>query len=260
MKFRVLSLSCFFLFASTQVFAEELLAQIYPIENVRKIVVGGGAHIEIRQGNSESLRAEATQDVLERVSVDLSGDRLTLKVKHARMGFFDWFNGNDEQIKFVVEVKELSDLELGGAAQASIGELRGSGLKLDLHGASRAEIDQLDFDVVKVNLSGAGHIRVTSLTAQQLYAEVSGAAQMAIDGSGTLDEAHLEVSGASKYFAKGLTTTDAWVHASGASHMEIRVTETLDANASGASSINYFGNPRVKHDSSGASRIHSQGE
>lgn len=260
MKIRALVLSFICAVTPAAAFAEQLLAQIYPIENVREIVVGGGAMIEIRQGDSESLRAEATKEILERVSVDLSGHRLTLRVKDNKGGFFNWFNHNNDKVKFIVQIKQLALLELSGAAQAQIDQLRGSSLNLNSYGASRADIGQLHIQNLNVDLSGAGRLSIGEIHGQQMKAGISGAAQIEVSGAGALNELRIDVSGASKFFAKGLQTTNAWAHASGASHIDLRVSEFLEAHASGASHINYFGNPQTKHHSSGASRIHSQGE
>lgn len=245
---------------ATNALAEQLLAQTYPIQNIREIFVGGGAKIEIIQGETESLRAEARKEVLERISVDATGERLTLKVKDKNGGFFNWFNQNNDKVKFIVQVKELTHLELGGAAQAQIGQLRGASLSLNSHGASHADISQLHISDLRIDLSGAGRLKIREIHGEQMKAGVSGAAQMEVTGAGSLTELRIDVSGASKYFAKAVATNKAWVHASGASHAELRVSEFLEAHASGASHINYFGSPRTKNHSSGASRINSHGD
>lgn len=255
MNIRRLILTGICVFLPASAFAETLLANVYPIENVREIIVSGGASLELRQGDTETLRAEATQEDLEYVSVDLSGSRLTLKIKDKRKGFFDWFGGDYGKVKFIVQIKDLSKLELSGAAHGTIGNLRTNNLTLNLHGASHAELDQLHVADLTVDISGAGRIKVNEIHAQQLDAIISGAARMAVEGAGQVNDLRLDVSGASKYFGRGLASVNARARASGASHIEVRVSETLDANASGASHIGYYGNPRVKQDSSGASRI-----
>lgn len=255
MNIRHLFSICICVFLPATAFAETMLANVYPIENVREIVVSGGASLELRQGNSETLRAEATQEDLEYVSVDLSGTRLTLKMKSKRKGFFDWFGSDYGKVKFIVQIKDLSKLELSGAAHGEIGNLRANNLTLNLYGASRANIGQLRVADLTVDISGAGRVKVNEIHAQQVDANISGAAQMELEGAGEVNDLRLDVSGASKYFGRELASVNARARASGASHIEVRVSETLDANASGASHISYYGNPRVKQDSSGASRI-----
>jgi hypothetical protein len=260
MTIRYLSLTFCCLLFSLNALAEELLAHTYPIENVREVILSGGGTLELRQGDTETLRAEATKETLERVSVDLSGTRLTLKLKGNRKSWFDWMGKNRGDVKFIVQVKDLSKLELSGAAYGNIGKLQTTALTLNLHGAARADLGELRVSDLTVDVSGAGRMKVSEIYAQHLRANVSGAAQMEIAGAGSVDEMRLDVSGASKFFGKGVASVNAHASASGASHIELRASESLEAHASGASHINYFGNPRTKHHSSGASRIHSQGD
>ena len=74
-------------------------------------------------------------------------------------------------------------------------------------------------------------------------------------GIGTVDDLSLEVSGASDAKLYGLVSKGAVVHASGASHAQLNVTEMLKAQSNGASNIDYKGNPNVKETTSGASSI-----
>jgi predicted porin len=66
----------------------------------------------------------------------------------------------------------------------------------------------------------------------------------------------VEVSGASKIDAESLKSKTATVDASGASKVTLFVTERLNSDASGASKIEYSGNPaNVEKKTSGASSV-----
>lgn len=136
MTIRTFSLLLVCLLVPTAAFAEPLLANTYPINKVREIVVGGGAELEIHQGGTESLRAEATQDILDRIKVDVTGARMTLKVERKEGGFFSWFGGSNEKIKYIVQVKDLAQLELSGGTYAYMEILEGASLKLSLSGVA----------------------------------------------------------------------------------------------------------------------------
>jgi hypothetical protein len=65
-----------------------------------------------------------------------------------------------------------------------------------------------------------------------------------------------EGSGASQIEAESLEVEQADIQMSGAAHAEIKVTESLNAKSSGASSIVYSGNPtRVEKQTTGAGKI-----
>jgi hypothetical protein len=260
MKPLALILACLFTLTPHSALAEPLLAHTYPIENVRDIRVGGGASVEIRQGDSESLRAEAVKEVLDRVSVDLSGARLTLGIKSGSGGgWFKWFNNQHDQVKFIIQIKDLSRLELGGATSATISDLKVGDLRLHLNGSSRAEMARIQGADFKVDLSGAGHLTIAEFNGNSIEADLSGASQMQIK-SGAADTLRVDVSGASQYYSRNVGNQTARAHASGASHIEVRVSDFIDAKASGASHINIYGNPRSDRHSSGASHINVHNE
>lgn len=260
MSIRIFSLALICLLAPIGSLAEPLLANTYPIKNVRKIVVGGGAMLELQQGDTEALRAEATEDILARVTVDVTGERMTLGVKRKEGGLFSWFGDNNEKVKFIVQVKDLAQLELNGGAHAHIGDLQGASLKFYLSGGGHVEIGQLQADKVVFDLSGAARIKTGEIYAQNLEANLSGASRVEISGPGKVDNLRVDLSGASNYESKTLTSANAFARASGASHIELRVSDSLEAHASGASHINYYGKPRVQQHPSGASAISSRND
>jgi hypothetical protein len=74
--------------------------------------------------------------------------------------------------------------------------------------------------------------------------------------SGKVDDLSVDISGASDAKLFDLFAKGAIVNASGASSANINVSELLKADATGASDINYKGNPRVQESrNSGASSI-----
>ena len=86
--------------------------------------------------------------------------------------------------------------------------------------------------------------------------DIDGSGASSIELTGNVDDLAVEVSGASDAKLYNLTAKGAILRASGASSIGVTVTEILRANSSGASDINYKGNPNVKEsNTSGASNI-----
>ncbi len=257
MKIRSLLVICICLLAPISAAAEELLSQSYAIENIRYLQVAGGAKIEVRQGATETLRAEATAEVLERVTVDVKGERLILGVESKKGGWFNWFGNSDDEVKFVVQLNELSGLQLSGAVDAEIAEFRGNKLKLDASGASHIRFNGLAYEQLVLELSGASHLVTNIISLDTLKLSGSGASKIELKGEDALRELDLDLSGASKYLGRGLDAEQARIEASGASNIEIGRVESLEIYASGASNVRYAGRPRIKQQTSGASNINS---
>lgn len=123
-----------------------------------------------------------------------------------------------------------------------------------LSGAARAEISGFDFNHdIDFRLSGASRASGTIKTGG-LSANVSGASRLVIEGDG--DGLDINASGASKVELGDFTSQDADLTVSGASHVTVNLSGTLDANISGASTLRYHGNPTMgKISTSGASTI-----
>jgi hypothetical protein len=114
----------------------------------------------------------------------------------------------------------------------------------------RISLPQLD----ELNISGATTANVSGVKSEQFELKLSGASKINIEGeAGALK---VDLSGASKLDAENFRVAKADVEVSGASKANLFVSETLNADASGASKINYSGNPQtVTKDVSGASKI-----
>lgn len=258
MKIRsLLVVCCICLMAPLSAVAEQLLSQSYAIENIRYIEVGHAAKIEVQQGDAESLRAEGTADELERVTVDVKGERLILGIKNKKKGWFNWFGNNDDEIKFVVKVTELSGLQLSGAVHAKIGRLQGKSLELNTSGASHVRFEGLDYEQLSLELSGASHLVTEVISLQTLRLSGSDASKIEVNGDVKLEELDINLSGASKYSGRSLAAEQAKINASGASNIDIGAIESLEVEASGASNVRFGGRPQIKQKTSGVSNINS---
>ena len=90
-----------------------------------------------------------------------------------------------------------------------------------------------------------------------LTVDVSGGPPWPCPASGK--NLRVTASGASTADLRDFAVNDASVEASGASRIEVNAAGTLDAKASGASTVHYTGNPTLgRIDESGASSVSSQ--
>ncbi|HEY0049331.1 MAG TPA: head GIN domain-containing protein [Pyrinomonadaceae bacterium] len=104
------------------------------------------------------------------------------------------------------------------------------------------------------DVSGASTGSLTNIKNETLSLDASGASKIKIDGEAR--ELIVDLSGASRLDAENLRAEDVTVDASGASSASVVALNDLNADASGASTIRYTGEPKnVKKNSSGASSV-----
>lgn len=236
--------------------ADELVAKTFPVKDFTEVILGGDAIVDVTQDGTEYLRVEASPEVMERVKVDLSGKRLTLGVKH-KGGMFGWFQSHEDQVHFILRVKQLTYMELSGAARGRFGDFQSEKFKLEASGAAGAEFAAVNVGVLGIGLSGASNLAMSKVNSQKLDFDLSGASNLEIKQISNANDVKVDVSGASNLHARHLSAQNAVLDASGASHIEISVVEKLNAEASGASGIDYYGNPKAQTDASGASHVNA---
>lgn len=236
----------------------EMVAKVYPVKDFSEFVSGGNTHIEITQSDKEYLRVEADAEVMQRVKVDQTGKRVSVWLKSGKGGVFSWFGQGSEPVKVILGVKQLTLLDISGGAQAKVAELQGRDFEFKARGAANVDFTRLTMDRVRMNLSGAGNARIALVTTREQRYDISGASNVEIKKGSHSDRLVVGASGASNFRGKALTARQAELNASGASHIKATVTETLVADASGASSVDYYGNPRAKTKATGASHINAK--
>lgn len=236
----------------------ETIAKEYPVKDFSELVVSGETELEVSQTGKEYLRIEADAEVMEHVKVDQSGKRVSIWAKR-NGNFFSWFGDHDSmRIKVTVHVKELEYLELSGASNATVGDLKSKSLYLGASGAANGNFTNLNADYLKANLSGAANLRFDTINSLEQEFDLSGAANLDIKTTSSTGKLKAGASGASNVRAKNLTANSAELDASGASHIDVSVKDELDAEASGASSINYYGNPQANTQATGASSVNAR--
>jgi len=109
------------------------------------------------------------------------------------------------------------------------------------------------YEVLELDASGASSVDLEVGHVPTLWVTVSGASRVA--PWGYADEQDLFVSGASRYDAFDLDSYEVRADVSGASLVDVRVSDVLDVAASGASRVRYIGWPEIFADVSGGSTV-----
>lgn len=175
------------------------------IQGFSEVTFASAGDLTIVQSGTESLTIEADDNVLPHLTSTLSGGRLTLGT--------DASVHPSKTVRYTLNVKDLSVLDLTGA-----GDVAGFGLHLS---------------ALRVSLSGGGSIKL----------------------SGQADGEEIELSGAGDIDASQLASKTAKVTVSGAGRAVVQVSDTLEADVTGAGNVQYVGNPKVTQHVSGAGAV-----
>lgn len=201
----------------------------YNLEGFTRVEVGSAFQVEIVQAESYSVSVTVDDNIVEHLDVSKSGDTLRIRLEPmVRLGF-----GN-VTLKARITLPTLEGLELSGATTGDV-----SGFNSDI--------------ALDVNVSGASTLR-GDISTGDARIEASGASTVRLEGQA--ENLDVVASGASTADLEDLAAADVRVEASGASRAIVYVNGRLNAEASGASSVRYIGEPTsVDADASGASSI-----
>lgn len=192
-----------------------------------EVSAGYAFEVDITQGDDYQVLITVDQNLEEYLRVGKQGSRLNVQMDPGH-------TYAAATLRAEITMPELVGLELSGASRGRVTGFEG----------------MRDFDV---EVSGASSLRGEMVTGD-VTMDVSGASRAELEGSG--QDLRVEASGASHVTLADFAVRNANVEVSGASSAVVNVSGRLDAEATGASSVRYRGDPELgRIESSGAGSI-----
>lgn len=108
-------------------------------------------------------------------------------------------------------------------------------------------------DLHALEASGSGDVDAISISTGELVVTISGTAD--VEMSGKAESQKVDITGSGGYRAGELESKEAKIGVGGSSSAIVNVSDALDAEVSGAGSVEYVGAPVVSQDVSGAGRV-----
>jgi hypothetical protein len=183
--------------------------------------VGGPFDVKLTQGSTESVKVEAPEDLMNKITTEVINGTLKVYNKHNEM--FHWGDiFRHKKILVYVTAKNLDKIVVSGSGDVSFRD--------GLHG-----------DKMNLHVSGSGDVEGT-LEVKSLETGISGSGDVRL--SGHAETSAVRVSGSGDYSARGLITSNTDVHVSGSGDARIYASNKVDASVSGSGDISYSGHPK----------------
>lgn len=228
-------------------------AQLRKVPSFTAISVSSAIDLYLTQSNKNEVAVSASNnEIRDHIVTEVVGGTLIIRLGDNGT-WFSWKKWGNYKTKAYVSIKDIDALTASGASNVHlVNTIESPKMRIKLSGASDFK-GNIKAGTIMYQLTGASDYK-GEVTAYNIDIDGSGASN--IELTGNVDDLAVEVSGASDAKLFNLTAKGAILRASGASNIGVTVTEILRANSSGASDINYKGNPNVKEsNTSGASNI-----
>ncbi len=185
------------------------------VGSFKSVEVGGSAKVLVSQGDQNSVKIEADENLLQFIDVYKEGDKVIVREKPG-------YNLQPtKDIKIYVTAPVYSRIEASGACDI-IGQTKISNPE-DLH----------------MHVSGSGDIRM-EVDAPRLRSSISGSGSIFLKGE--TKEVELDLSGSGHAHCFELLSENTSVTISGAGSAEVYASVKLSANVSGMGNVSYKGN------------------
>jgi hypothetical protein len=193
---------------------KKIIMQERQLPAFNAIDAGGSVNVFIQKGESQAVKIETDENLVDKVTTEVSNNVLTIGSKMIK---------NATKLNVFVTLSEMKSLVAHGAA--------------DITGQSLFETNEFILEA-----SGASSVKL-DLDVSYLKSTVSGAADVTLSGRATTHK--IRVSGAGSLKAKGLVTDDTDYIVEGAGDAFLNVTKNLSGETKGSGDVRFIGDPET---------------
>jgi hypothetical protein len=199
------------------------------VSGFNSIASAGPFDVHVKINGTESLKINASHDIINEIETTVEDGTLKIKFKH-----HDHWNHEDMgKIDVYITAKSLS-----GLTNAGSGIIRVEGT---ITGAN-----------VKISLSGSGDI-VSTVKSGMLKASIAGSGSIHLDGNA--DEVKVDIAGSGELNAKSFKAGSAAVSIAGSGSAYFAADKTISARIVGSGNVIYSGNATVDSHTIGSGRV-----
>ena len=209
-----------------------LVQRSYQVGSFDRIEVAGPYDVEVHTGAGPSVSARGPEKLLERLVVEVKGDKLLIHTKEHR-GLFHW-NSIHGSAKVAVTVPSLSGAEIAGSGGISVDNVKGERFNGSVAGSGDLKLGALDVQALKLSIGGSGDVRAQS--GRALTADYN------IAGSGGID-------------ASGIQAQTASASIAGSGSIRGQATGTADVSIMGSGSVTMTGGAKCSVSKAGSGDV-----
>jgi hypothetical protein len=203
----------------------------YPVTDFDSVRVEGPFEVSLATGLSSHVQASGAPEALERLSVEVEGRTLRIRVNPSAWGGYP--GQSPGRVRIVAATRDLVRASVVGSGSLDVDKARGLRLDLAVGGSGHLKVRALEADNLNVGLVGSGQIGLGG-HARQMRAT--------IQGSGDLDGAALRAD-------------DLILGADTAGSIILGPARTAKVRATGAGDVTIGGTPACTVDAKGAGRV-----
>ncbi len=205
----------------------------FQVGSFEEIEVGGPYDVTVRTGSGPSVSASGPEKLIERMIVEVRGDKLVIRTEE-RHGMFSWGSHTRGTVKLQVAVPSLTAAVIAGAGGIAVDKVKADHFSGTVGGAGDLILNSVDVQSLRLAIGGSGDIRASGQARNASYT---------IAGSGDVD-------------AQGVRSEVAEASIAGSGSIRAQATGTADAKIMGSGDITLTGGAKCTVSKMGSGDIH----
>ena len=140
--------------------AGPVVSRAFQVGNFTAIEAAGPFNVTVQTGAKPGVQARGNQKLIEKLVVEVDGDKLTIRPEK-RNGWFGHWGVTHGKADIAITVPQLRAASLAGAGGIKIDKVQGDSFEGNIAGSGDLDIQSLDVAKLKVAIAGAGSISGT---------------------------------------------------------------------------------------------------
>lgn len=215
--------------------SKEIIEYEVAIDDISAVDISGIFKVMISLGKEEKLTVRCNKNIKDYVQIADKGSTVSIGTQSLN-------TSSGLVLEVDLTLKSLDLIEGSGAVQLLLEKGNYQNITINLSGVSKFENNALIAEKLTLDLSGASAFEATNIMAQSVVVHASGVSKTSLNGSSILFEANF--NGAATLDGADFEVREqANISGSGTTNLKISTNGSLNANLSGASKLEYSGEP-----------------
>jgi hypothetical protein len=204
----------------------------YQVGAFERIEVAGPYEVEVRTGADPSVSASGPERLMERLVVEVRGDRLVIHSRNERRWWSGWRGRGTARVQ--VTAPSIRAASLAGSGGISLDQVSGASFEGSVAGSGDLRVDSVEVESLKLSVAGSGDVRARSGQARR--------AEYGVAGSGDID-------------ARGVRSETVAVSVAGSGDIRAEATGTADVSIMGSGDVELTGGARCNVSKAGSGEV-----
>ena len=188
-------------------------SRTYQVGGFQHIEVAGPYDVDVRTGANPSVAGEGPQNLLERTTVEVRGDKLVIRPQEHK-GWFGGWSSSKGKAHFTVTVPQLRGATIAGSGDIRVDKVQGPSFEGTVAGSGGISLAQVEVQTLKLAIAGSGGVKAGAGKAQSAEYDIAGSGDLDL-GAVAAQQLKVSIAGSGGVRAQSHGTADVSIMGSG---------------------------------------------